>query len=370
MREWPGVGRVMFTPAVQTYSLVNATVRARYANTLTPEIWETLIRARDLDGTVAALSKTVYGPYLELEPHLLTPRRTAYQIRWHLSRSYEKLIRLVPEPGRQLLIQLWRLNEMDNLKVTLRGIQSGASWEQVLYLLQPMGRQTALSPGLLEAMIRGGDVPRAVRLMRDTPYFDTLDHALDRYRSEESLFPLEVALDLDYHRELWQIVGLLTGPDQDWALRLVGSVLDSNNLLWAIRYRVYHHLSEEEIINYTLPFGYRVHDDDIRAIAAGADVTAIVKRIHPDVEGVDQISGQPILWLSTLEVALQRHIVRLCRSAFIGNPFHIGVPLAYLLLTEREIRDLTVVIEAKASKIPVETFAPMLEVHPFIGLSD
>ena len=359
----------MLTPAVQTYSLVNATVRARNSNTLTPEIWETLIRARDLDGTLTLLSKTVYAPSLGLERHLLTPRRVAYQIRWHLAHSYEKLIRLMPEPGRQLLIQLWRLYEVDNLKATLRGIHAGASWEQVLYLLQPMGRQTALSPGLLEIMIRSGDVPRAVRLVRDTPYFETLDHALDRYRSEESLFPLEVALDLDYHRDLWQTIGLLTGQDQGWALRLAGSVLDNNNLLWAIRYRVYHHLSEEEIINYTLPFGYLVHDEDIRAIAAGADVAAIVKRIYPGVEGVDQISGQPILWLSTLEVALQRHIVRLCRSAFIGNPFHIGVPLAYLLLTEREIRDLTVVIEAKASGIPQKTFVPMLEMQSFLDLS-
>jgi len=45
-----------------------------------------------------------------------------------------------------------------------------------------------------------------------------------------------------------------------------------NNLMWVIRYKIYHQLSEEEVINYTLPFGYRVRDEDVRAIAAGADL--------------------------------------------------------------------------------------------------
>ena len=49
-------------------------------------------------------------------------------------------------------------------------------------------------------------------------------------------------------------------------------------MVWAIRYRVYHHLSEEEIINYPLPFGYQVRDEDIRAIAAGLDVQLHVER--------------------------------------------------------------------------------------------
>ena len=61
-----------------------------------------------------------------------------------------------------------------------------------------------------------------------------------------------------------------------------------NNLMWAIRYRVYHKLSEEEVINYTLPFGYRVKDSDLRAIAAGADVASVITRIYP---GIGDISA-------------------------------------------------------------------------------
>ena len=59
--------------------------------------------------------------------------------------------------------------------------------------------------------------------------------------------------------------------------------------MWAIRYRVYHQLSEEELINYTLPFGYHVRDADIRAIAAGDDIAQVVKRIYPDLTNVAEL---------------------------------------------------------------------------------
>ena len=49
-----------------------------------------------------------------------------------------------------------------------------------------------------------------------------------------------------------------------------------------------------------------------------------------------------------------------CLSAFIGNPFHIGVPLAFLILGNLEVQDLTVLIEAKSSQMPAEEFRPFL----------
>ena len=52
--------------------------------------------------------------------------------------------------------------------------------------------------------------------------------------------------------------------------------------------------------------------------------------------------------------------MRQCISAFIGYPFHIGLPLAYLLLSDFEIQDLVVLIEAKSSKLKDEEFRPLL----------
>ena len=90
----------------------------------------------------------------------------------------------------------------------------------------------------------------------------------------------------------------------------------------------------------------------------------MVKSIFPDADGLGQLAEQPSDGLAMLELFLQRHIVTTCRAALRGYPFHIGVPAAYLLLNEHEIRDLTVLIEAKASHRPPEAFARLLEMQP------
>jgi len=358
----------MSRSGVVAYAQVNATTRALYSTLLTPEIRHALVQAPGLDALLAQLEKTAYNPYLKLDKQLLTPRRIVYQLRWHLAHGYEKLIRLTPEPACQLLIQLWRLYEVDNLKATLRGVETGATWDEVRRLLSPMFHYVTLTTDDIQRMLASGSVVRAIERLRHTPYYETLIHAFTRYEIEKNLFPLEVALDLDYRRGLWQTIHELKGADRTHALHLVGTSIDIDNLLWAMRYRIYHHLSTQKIINYTLPFGYQVRDEHIRAIAEGADMLAIVRRIYPRVEGFTEAASQtreevptPQLQLAMIERALHRHLIKLCRKTFLGDPFHIGVQLAYLMLLEYELRDLTTIVEAKAAQLPVERLAAIVE---------
>ncbi len=130
--------------------------------------------------------------------------------------------------------------------------------------------------------------------------------------------------------------------------------------MWAIRYRVYHGLSEEEIINYTLPFGFRVQDSDIRAIAAGADIAALINRIFPGIPDVNALLENPQSGLPRLEVLFKRQLIQQCLAAFVGNPFHIGIPLAFLVLSDIEVQDLIVMIEAKSSNMEDEEYRPFL----------
>jgi vacuolar-type H+-ATPase subunit C/Vma6 len=161
---------------------------------------------------------------------------------------------------------------------------------------------------------------------------------------------------------MWSAINRLPKADRLQALHTVGSLLDVDNLMWAIRYRVYYNLSEEEVINYTLPVGYQVRDADIRAIAAGADIAQVVSKIYPHMPGIASLLLEPRLGMPEVEIQLQRHVMEQCRKAFIGYPFHIGIPLGYLVLKKMEIQVLTVLIEAKASRMPVDDFRPYLAV--------
>jgi V/A-type H+-transporting ATPase subunit C len=348
----------MAKSGVSGYAAISARVRAMYSSSLSVQDFARLSDAPDFPSLIGQLKHTAYGPYLEsLKEKDLTPRRVDSQIKGRLADSYNSVIHIAPEQTRSLLKQLYRSFEVGNLKAILRGIVSDPSWDRLRDVLFPLGSLTVLPA---QAMVEAGSVGSAVELLHDTVYDETLSFAMKRYSAEQNLFPLEVALDLFYWRQLWLEAKRLQGIDRDQALRIIGSLMDMNNLMWVIRYRVYHNLSEEEIINYTLPFGYRVRDEDIRAIAAGVEIASVVERVYPTITDVDTLLAEPRSGLPQLEIKLKRHVMKQCLAAFTGNPFHIGIPLAFLVLSDLEIQDLTVLIEAKSSKMPDEEYQPYL----------
>ncbi len=347
---------------VTEYAATNARVRSMYSTLLSPQSFLELYEAPDFNTLVAVLKRTPYGPNLErVAEKDLTPRRVAFQIRSRLASAYEGIIISAPVGTRPLLMHLYRQFEINNLKAVLRGILAGASWNRVRYLLFPLGEISSVPAQL---MLEAGSVAAAVELLRGGPYYETLSHAMKRFSAEQTLFPLEVTLDLNYWRSLWSYVIQLTGQDRTQAMRVIGPLIDMANLMWAIRYREYHHLSEEELINYTLPIGYHVHDEDIRSIAAGADIARVVQHIYPDLPDLETLLDGSGSGLAALEVMLQREVLRQCQAVLTGNPFHIGVPLAYLTLHKMEIQDLTVLIEAKSTHVPSAEFRSYLLLGP------
>ena len=350
---------------VADYAAISARVRAKYAELLTPQDIVRLSESPDFISLFNSLKSTAYGPYLEgLKDKDITPRRTIIEVKRKLADAFYSVIQMAPVQTRPLVKQLYRYYEIGNLKAVLRGIVTvstwnaeAALWDRVRDVLFPLGANTVLPA---QAMIESGSVAAAVDLLRGTPYEEILSFAMKRYSAEQNLFPLEVALDLSFWRRLWAEAQKLTGQDREHSVRIIGSLLDMNNLMWAIRYRVYHKLSEEEVINYTLPFGYRVKDSDIRAIAAGADIASVISRLYPGIPDVNALLENPQTGLPKLEVLLKREIMKQCLAAFVGSPFHIGIPLAFLVLHDFEIQDLIVLIEAKSSGLPEDEYRPFL----------
>ncbi len=350
---------------VSDYAAISARVRAKYAGSLTPQDIARLSESPDFTSLFNALKNTAYGPYLDgLKDKEINPKRVITQIKRKVADSYYGVISMTPIQTRPLVKELYRYFELGNLKAVLRGIVTVSSWntetalwDRVREALFPLGEGSVLPA---QAMVESGSISAAVDLLHGTPYEETLAFAMKRYSAEQNLFPLEVALDLNYWRHLWAQAAKLTGADRDPGVKIIGSLLDMNNLMWAIRYRVYYKLSEEEIINYTLPRGYRVQDSDIRAIAAGGDIASIVTRIYPSIADVNALLENPQEGLPKLEVLFKRQIMKQCLAAFVGSPFHIGIPLAFLVMSDLETQDLVVLIEAKSSNMPEDEYRPFL----------
>ncbi len=343
---------------VAGYAALHSRVRILYSGLLTIQQSAMLRDTSSLPALVAGLKNTAYGPYLTATDEKdLAPRQVEAQLKHKVADSYMAVIHSAPGQDRALLTQALRHFEVRNLKAILRGIVIGSSWEQIQNILFPLGSLSVLPA---QQMLEAGNIEAAVAQLNGTPYYETLTQAMKRYVSEQSLFPLEIALDLNYWRKLWGAAAQLPGQDHAQAARIIGTTVDVTNLMWALRYHSYYHLSEEEVINYTLPFGYHVRDEDIRAIAAGADAAHVVERLYPGIRNVEAMLLDPERGLPKLELELQRRMRQQFIAVFQSYPFTIGLALALVQLGELELQDLTVLIEAKSLQLPAEEYMPYL----------
>jgi V/A-type H+-transporting ATPase subunit C len=168
---------------------------------------------------------------------------------------------------------------------------------------------------------------------------------MERYQQEQRLFFLEVALDVFYFQRLVRLIEAQSSRDAADARRFLGRWIAVQNVLWAYRFRIYGRMTPEEIINYTLHRAFAAGLDTVRRIALGSPLASEAARLgfwfSAELSEVEA--------LSEIEILMDRERFRHA-SAIIGRPlFHLGGVLAYLWLLEAEVRDLTIIVEGKAT---------------------
>ncbi len=309
---------------------------------LLPEEKRSLLAAGSVEDALRQLEASPYGAEIAQarEGARLLPVERALE--HSLVDAYTRLIRTLDGAPRALLEEMLRRLELDNLKAILRGLAAGADPEAIRRVLVPLGGFSRLP---VDGLLAAESLAEAGRALGRLPYARPLQDALERGERERSLFPLEVALDLDYYRRLWARVQALPPVDRGGAARFLGQRYDVVNVGWLLRYRAIYHLSAEETFNYTLPHGYRIDDGVIRRAAAAPDLTGLLAELPEPYRGLLQGLTQAGIW--RMEVALQRYLWREARSALILYPLQIGLLLAYLYLKEAEIHDLRAILEGR-----------------------
>jgi len=331
------------------YAAANTRVAGLRAHLLRSGDWETLLNAQDLPRALQALRGMPHGMALgPFEVHRSGLEPLERRLLGIVAANVLKAAALIRGASRSLLHVWWAHFELENVKSIFRGVEQGLSPAQMRGYLVPLEEHSRID---WEALLHERSAPALVERMAGTHYINPLRNAMHLYARFGTLFPLEVAMDVRYYRDIAAAIKRLSAGERLVATRLLGVHLDILNILWAFRYRVYHGFSAEEIINFTI--WHTVHTDAalIQAIATGASPAEIVERIWgPGVVDLTSLAQAKTEaeQLPLLELALQRHWRALAQSAMGGYPFGLGPILGYVILQEIEVLDLVTILEAKA----------------------
>jgi V/A-type H+-transporting ATPase subunit C len=195
--------------------------------------------------------------------------------------------------------------------------------------------------------------------LRDTPYRHIVDKHHGAVTEQKSLFPLEVALDHYYYQNLITKTQPLNRPDREVTLRLIGIEIDLQNINWIIRFKNFHKLPIEMVLQFVIPHGFSVGPEIIREAYASQNVVRIlqdiVRKKYPGLttllssQATDAYS-RLLLIDRILEQILMHEVGRMLS----GYPFTIGIVLSYFILKRNEMRRIAAILNAKQYKLPAE----------------
>lgn len=238
--------------------------------------------------------------------------------------------------------------ELSNLKAILRGKLSGQAAAVIRAQLVDMGPYARLP---IDELLRAEDVAELLRRLDGTPYADIARQARRVYEEQHELFALDAAIDRQYFAGLAKRAHEAES-DASGALRsLVGNMIDRLNLLWLLRYRFAYGLSSSEAYYLLIPATHRLDGRRLLALAQLNSVEEMVARLPAPWD--QQLAGAT----SAVEVMhrLERESWRLAETVLNRSVFNLARVFAYLILRERDLRQLRAVIRGRHLRLPVDT---------------
>jgi vacuolar-type H+-ATPase subunit C/Vma6 len=337
----------MILGPVSKYSLINAKIRARLAALLGAQTIERLVEARDLSEFYATLGGTVYEPVLArpevaLDPRVAERLLVEQEVQWHA-----ELLKDMRPPEKTFTATLLEKYEIENLKAALRIREGDRSKGDLKYIIRKTLPHALPYQSIAEARVLEDALPFLV----GTPYLLPLRGSLDECKERGTLFPAEIALELDFYKRIKAKVEALGRSDRPIARRLIGIEIDMKNIGWLIRLKFYYGIPTGELIDYNIPGGYRLTSDRLRqAFMADSMKDVLAAALDKSFAVVGELfkREEELSKLYLLEIILWSYLLHEARKTLGGFPFTIGTVLSYLILKRTEIRNLITILNGKA----------------------
>ena len=344
---------------VQKYGFINAKLRARISKILPEALSSEMARAKSLTeavellrGTDFAVVESVYGRTGDLKMAEMELARKE-------TRLYLELEALTKDEVQGIVFALAERFEIENLKHALRlwfDVRIRGRKIDVGYLIRDRVHRDLP----LDRIVNATGLEEASAALAGTPYSELVSERSAAVTQSRSLFPVEIALDHYFYRQLLARVEGLVTRDREIARRMIGAEIDLANINWLIRFKGFYKLAPEQALACAIPAGIHLSPQAVAEAYASDNpstvLTELVRRRYPGLSGLlapkEHEESYPRLVM--IERILAEILMLEVRHLLAGYPFTIGIVLAYFVLKAAEIRRIMTILNAKFYNWPEE----------------
>lgn len=339
------------TSRASAYGFINAKLRARISKILPREFFMRMARARSLIEAVGMLRETAYATVEQVYS------RTGDLLLAELELHRQELA-VVSDVDRYLTGEIRRFTavlvqqyEVENLKNAIRlwferAVRSRSVEEKIAYIMRG-GTAHAID---FDALINAPDLSAIAQVLERTPYAAIVQDHEEDVTAQSSVFPLEMALDRWYYRELLQAASRLDGRDAEIATRLIGIQIDVVNVNWVVRLSEFYDMPGDVLRRSLLPggqwFDLNQLESSFQSDHPADTLASTLSGRYPAMTGHTP-EGDRLRSLALLEGVLQEVLHHEVHKVLGGYPFTIGIVIAYVFLKQNEIRSITTVLNGR-----------------------
>ncbi|MCL2295094.1 MAG: V-type ATPase subunit [Spirochaetes bacterium] len=340
---------------VKKYAFINAKLRARKSKILKDDVFDNMAKAKSLPEAIRLLHNTHFQKIeevyvrtgdLKLAELELYKKEISlyYEIEKHISGDVLEFVR-----------GLTRKYEVENLKAALRLWFDRTIRKRNIAAYTPYLYREKIHYDLhVDQIINVENIESIAVILEKTPYAKIIK---ENSSSAENLFSIELALDKYFYQQLYEKAIKLSKADFAIVKRIIGIEVDVENISWFIRSRDFYKMTLDQCVSNIIPYGYYIDRKMLEQVSDSETPVELVKdfirRKFPFLPPllITQNLNTQQSKLLLLGRFFDQIIIHGVRKIKVGNPFTIGILMAYFVLKKNEISKVMTILNAKCYDI-------------------
>ncbi|WP_287588480.1 V-type ATPase subunit [Candidatus Borrarchaeum sp.] len=344
-----------------TYGYLNARLRGLLSFMTRADTIHNLLQAATVNELIDIINLTSYKKYFEALDEISIDQ-IEIALKTHFSDICNSLHRGLRGKLAYTFNAILAKFNSSNLKTILRGIHADLDRDDILKYIFPIKGSfpRIASNGCFSEsftpLAKENTIKDALENIRNPELRNKLLEAYSEYQASDNLLFLELSIDNFVYSQLWKTVckwksnKLFRINPKFHIKNLVGEEIDLMNILVILRC-ISQGIDPQQFI---IPIYYRI-----------CKIVPIILK-QDSIDKVSQIFSQCPFYeylfadfadkelfevISTLEVTLPRHHVRLCRDCFNEHPYNVALLYCFLIVKFYEIYDLRLVLAGKLEEM-------------------
>jgi V/A-type H+-transporting ATPase subunit C len=254
------------------------------------------------------------------------------------------LLRPLSGRSRGLMLYWPRKYELYNLKTLIRGKLNSLGMEEIRDNLYEMPENIRLPH---ESLLQAENVLEMLRQLEQGPYALIARQARNVFEEQHENFSLDAAIDRLYYTGMLHHVNITESIDKRGLKKVIGIMVDRQNILWLMRYRLVYRFAPSEAYYLLVPYGGRIQREKLMELANLDEFETIIdqlpapfKAILSNAENITQVRQR-----------LDHTGCDELRKLMHHSPDAVVSALSYMIVRDMDLMKLYAIIQGKLLQV-------------------